>query len=116
MSLANALPSPQPLDIHGRGAAESWEEFEQAWEHYSSALKIDKEEESVRVSALLTVIGQEARKVFKTFEFAEGDAQKIEPVLKKITVSRRATFRLNDTNSLCGCRKVASQLITTSRI
>ena len=40
------------------------------WEHYSIATKVNKEEGDVQVAALLTAIGPEARKVFKTWNLS----------------------------------------------
>ena len=40
------------------------------WEHYSIATKVNKEEGDVPVAVLLTAIGSEARKVFKTWNLS----------------------------------------------
>ena len=77
-----ALPPPTPLDIHDSNAAEKWKEFEQAWRNYSIAMKLHQEPETVQIATLLTVIGAEARKVFSTFTFAEGNRDRIQPVLE----------------------------------
>ena len=68
-----ALPPPTPLDINDSNAAENWKEFEQAWRNYSVAMKLHQEPETVQIATLLTVIGAEARKVFSTFTFGEGE-------------------------------------------
>ena len=48
-------------------------------------MKLDKEEEPVQVATLLTVIGEEARDVYSTFEWTDdANAVKIEPVLHKL--------------------------------
>ena len=77
-----ALPPPTSLDIHDSNAAEKWKEFEQAWRNYSVAMKLHQEPETVQIATLLTVIGAEARKVFSTFTFGEGDPDRIQPVLE----------------------------------
>ena len=77
-----ALPPPTPLDIHDSNAAEKWKEFEQAWRNYSVAMKLHQEPETVQIATLLTVIGAEARKVFSTFTFGEGNRDRIQPVLE----------------------------------
>ena len=77
-----ALPPPTPLDIHDSNAAEKWKEFEQAWRNYSVAMKLHQEPETVQIATLLTVIGAEARKVFSTFTFVEGNRDRIQPVLE----------------------------------
>ena len=77
-----ALPPPTPLEIHDSNAAEKWKEFKQAWRNYSIAMKLHQEPETVQIATLLTVIGAEARKVFSTFTFGEGDRDRIQPVLE----------------------------------
>ena len=78
-----AFPPPTQLDIHDSNAAEKWKEFEQAWGNYSVAMKLHQEPaETVQIATLLTVIGAEARKVFSTFTFGEGDRDRIQPVLE----------------------------------
>ena len=77
-----ALPPPTPLDIHDSNAAEKWKEFEQAWRNYSIAMKLHQEPETVQIATFLTVIGAKARKVFSTFTFAEGNGDRIQPVLE----------------------------------
>ena len=69
-----SLPPPAPLEIHGSQAAENWKRFKRAWTNYSLATELDKKSEPVQVATLLTVIGEEAREVFATFDWnQEGD-------------------------------------------
>ena len=85
MATGFALPPPSSLEIHAPNAAEKWKKFLLAWKNYTLAMKLDKEEEPVQVATLLTVIGEEARDVYSTFEWTdEADAVKIEPVLHKL--------------------------------
>ena len=78
------LPPPPSLEIHDANAAEKWKKFLLAWNNYSLATKLNNEDEAIQVATLLTVIGEQARDVFKTFQFTrEADKQKIQPVLKK---------------------------------
>ena len=77
------LPPPAPLDIHDTNAADKWKKFKTAWTNYSLATELNKR--SKPVATLLTVISEEARKVFSTFTdwTNEGDKVKIVPVLAK---------------------------------
>lgn len=79
------LPPPHPLEIHDPQAAEKWKKFKRAWSNYALATELNKKDEAVQVATLLTVIGEEAREVFSTFTgwTAEGDDEKIKPVLTK---------------------------------
>ena len=59
-------------------------EVQSAWNNYTLATRLDKEEEANQVATLLAVIGKEANKVFGTFTFSSPeDAKKIESVLRK---------------------------------
>lgn len=85
MATGYALPPPPTLEIHSPNAAEKWKKFLLAWENYALATELPKKAEGVQVATLLTVIGEEAREVYSTFNDwdAEGDEKKIKPVLKK---------------------------------
>ena len=85
MASGYALPPPPALEIHNPNAAEKWKRFLLAWENYSLATELTKKTEEVQVATLLTVIGEEAREVYATFNDWEndGDEKKIKPVLKK---------------------------------
>ena len=77
------IPPPDILELEG-STASNWRTWVSAWNHYTLATKLDKEEEARQVVTLLAVIGKEANKVFRTFTFSSPeDAQKIEPVLRK---------------------------------
>ena len=85
MATGFVLPPLSSLEIHDPNAAEKWKKFLLAWTNYAFAAKLDKEDEAVQVATLLTVIGEDARNVYRTFEWNDAeDAQKIEPVLKKL--------------------------------
>lgn len=45
-------------------------------------MKLHQEPETVQIATLLTVIGAEARKVFSTFTFDEGNSDRVQPVLE----------------------------------
>ena len=78
------LPAPATLAIHDKEAAERWRVFKLAWESYSLARGVTDKDEDVQVATLLTVIGEDARSVYQTFQFDNaGDEKKIAPVLKK---------------------------------
>ena len=84
MATGFVLPPPSSLEIHDANAADKWKKFLMAWENYSLATKLNKQDEAIQVATLLTVIGEEARDVFSTFQFdGEEDKAKIKPVLTK---------------------------------
>ena len=61
MPFLHSLPAPHSLESSDSNVAEKWSE----WEHYSVALKVNKEEGDVQVAAFLTAIEPEARKSSK---------------------------------------------------
>jgi len=61
------LPPPPALEIHDVQAAEKWKRFKRTWVNYSLATGLSGKDEAVQVATLLTVIGEEARKVFASF-------------------------------------------------
>ena len=78
------LPTPRELEVHDQNVGEKWTTFKLAWDNYAIAQGLKDKDESVQVPTLLTVIGEEARAVFSTFQWDDdADAHKIEPVLKK---------------------------------
>lgn len=81
MASGFALPPPQPLEIHGANVAEKWKMFRLAWDSYALATELNKKSEPVQVATLLTIIGEDARDVYSTFD--ETDNDKIAPVLQK---------------------------------
>ena len=85
MASGYVLPPPAPLEIHDPNAAEKWKKFQLAWSNYSLATELNKKSEAVQIATLLTVIGEEARDVFSTFNdwAEEGDSKKIQKVLEK---------------------------------
>ena len=78
------LPPPQELRIHEANAAENWRRFEAAWRNYSLATSLTDKTEGVQIATLLTVIGEESRDVYSTFQWTnEEDAQQIENVIAR---------------------------------
>ena len=86
MASGYSLPPPAHLEIHDSNAAEKWKKFLLAWENYALATELSEKSQPVQVATLLTVIGEEAREVYSTFNdwVNEGDDKKIGPVLKKL--------------------------------
>ena len=77
------LPPPKPL-VMDDNLATNWNAWKKAWTRYEVATGVDKQEQLVRVSTLLSVIGEDATKAFDAFELGETeDDSKIENVLAK---------------------------------
>ena len=82
MAFLHSLPAVHSLEINDSNAAEKWSEWKEMWEHYIVASKVNKEEGDVQVAALLTAIGPEARKVFKTWNLSATERKDIKGVIE----------------------------------
>ena len=64
--------------------ATNWKAWKKVWSRYEIATGISKQEPLVRVSTLLSVIGEDATKAFNAFEWGEDeDETEIEHMLAK---------------------------------
>ena len=84
MATGFILPPPPPLEMHDGNVAEKWKKFRLAWGNYALATELNKKSEPVQVATLLTVIGEDARDVYSTFDWPDEESKsKIGPVLQK---------------------------------
>lgn len=81
LASAPSLPVPPCFDIYDCNAAESWKEWRSRWECYATAKELHKKDGEVQVSVLLTVIGAEAHKVFRTFQLTADQQRNVKVVL-----------------------------------
>ena len=65
MSSVSHIPTPGPLQLTATG----WQEFIFKWTNYEIALSLDKESDERRVATLLSVVGDDALRKFRTFKF-----------------------------------------------
>ena len=113
------LPPLAPLDIYDSNAADKWKKFIRTWTNYSLATELNKKSEPIQVATLLTVIGEDAHKVFSTFTNwdSDDDNAKIQPVPLKFAeyCQPRKTYPLSGTNSTSGCRNLVNHTINTEQ-
>ena len=84
MATGFTLPPPPPLEIHDSNVAEKWKRFCLEWSNYVLTTELHKKSEQVQVATHLTVIGEEARDVYPTFEWPDEESKnKIGPVLQQ---------------------------------
>ena len=77
------IPPPKPL-VFDDNIAISWKTWQKAWKRFEIATGVDKQDGVVRVSTLLSIIGEDGVKTFDTFTWAEGESEdNIDHVLKK---------------------------------
>ncbi|XP_067047046.1 uncharacterized protein [Acropora muricata] len=68
------LPPPKPLIVDDN-LASNWKQWKKVWQRYEIAAGIYKQEDLVRVSTLLSVIGEDAIRAFDTFVWSEGQKE-----------------------------------------
>ena len=84
MATGFTLPPPPTLELNNGNVAERWKRFYHAWSNYALTTELNEKQEPVQVSTLLTIIGEDARDVFSTFDLSNpDDKEKIEPVLQR---------------------------------
>ena len=65
------IPPPRPLDMDDN-LATNWKQWRKTWQRYEIATGICKQEGLIRVATLLSVIGEQAAKVYDTFTWGDG--------------------------------------------
>ena len=77
------LPVPVMLNFDAENVSTVFRDWKQHWIHYSRAVDLTSKSEIVQVSTLLTCMGNEARRIFDTFVWANPEDQNnIETVLQ----------------------------------
>ncbi|RLJ22759.1 hypothetical protein DJ031_00295 [bacterium endosymbiont of Escarpia laminata] len=64
------IPPPRPL-IMDNNLATNWKQWRKIWQRYEIATGIYKQEGLIRVATLLSVIGEDAAKVYDTFTWVD---------------------------------------------
>lgn len=89
------VPQPSPLALVG-DMEENFEFFEKSWNDYSKAIGMDRwpqEEDAQKVSFLLTVIGEQARK--KYFNFDLTAEEKANPQVALLAIKEKVVTKRN---------------------
>ena len=77
------LPVPGIVDFDAENVSTVFRDWKQQWMHYSRAVDLTSKSDLVQVSTLLTCMGNEARRIFDTFEWENPEDQNnIEAVLQ----------------------------------
>ena len=78
------IPPPKPLNINDKSVSILWKSWKKTWTRFEVATGIDETSDKKRVCTLLSVIGEDAVKVYDTFEYVDGEsADSVEDVLTK---------------------------------
>ncbi|PFX12592.1 Transposon Tf2-9 polyprotein [Stylophora pistillata] len=103
------LPPPKPL-IVDENLASNWKQWKKVWQRYEIATRIYKQEDLVRVSTLLSVIGEDAVKAFDTFVWSEGQKEDcIKDVLTKF-------YEYCEPRAQAKCRSTTPQINTVEEV
>ena len=83
-SYTNFLPPPPPMQLTGGTLSENWRHFEEAWTNWSIATKLDKEEKSVIIATLNSVLGRGTLDIARNLEVEDrSDAKSVLKALKE---------------------------------
>ena len=69
------IPAPKCLNINDKSASSLLKSWKKTWERFDIATRIDEAGDKKRVCTLLSIIGEDAVKVFGTFEYGEGESE-----------------------------------------
>ena len=73
----DSFHKPSALSFDGN-TSENWRRFKQQFDIYITASASEKKGDEVKIAILLNFAGEDAIEVFNTFQFAEGDANKLD--------------------------------------
>jgi len=65
------IPVPLTLDLLASNKSNSWKMFYQKWKNYEVATDLNEKSDEKRVATLLAVIGDDALKVYNTFQWED---------------------------------------------
>ncbi|KAK3087333.1 hypothetical protein FSP39_004790 [Pinctada imbricata] len=81
--MAEKLTPPSELDLKGN-LKENWRRFEQRFQIFLTASKINKESDEVKANTFLHIVGPDAVEIYNTFTWdAEGDEKKLDKIIQK---------------------------------
>ena len=76
------IPTPKTLNINDKSAAVLWKAWRKTWNRFEIATGIDEASDKKIVCTLLSVIGDDAVKVYDAFQYSAGENQ-LDDVLRK---------------------------------
>ena len=63
------LPPPGHLNINGENLSQAWKTWKQQFELVLAATKSDTKSDKIKLSILLTYIGNREHEIYNTFEY-----------------------------------------------
>ena len=85
MAKRQFFPPPEPLQLSIGNSSQNWKRLKQKWNNYELASRVAKEDDTIKVATILTVIGHEALDVYNTFTWDDDeDKVKIDKVLEQL--------------------------------
>ena len=77
------IPPPRPL-LMDNNLSTNWKQWRKVWQRFEIATGIFKQEDLIRVATLLSVVGEDAAKVYDTFTWSDDENEQcIEDVLRQ---------------------------------
>lgn len=107
MAFLQSLPAPRSLEGNDSNVAAKWNKWKEMSAHYSVASKVNKGEDT-QAATLLTAIGPEARRFFKTWNLSPTERKDI----KGVTTIRERTFL----SGVFTCLLLCQRLVESKRI
>ena len=80
----DSFHKPSALSFDGNNS-ENWRRFKQQYDIYLTASGSKKKDDTVKIAILLNFTGEDAIKVFNTFQFPEGDEKKLNRFLSSLS-------------------------------
>lgn len=78
------LNPPDPLQLSSGNVSQNWKRFKQKGSNYELAVGTARKEDSIRVAAFLTVIGDQALEVYNAFTwYSDEDKVKMDKVMER---------------------------------
>lgn len=84
MAAGRLLNPPDPLQLSSGNVSQNWKRFKQKGSNYELAVGTARKEDSIRVAAFLTVIGDQALEVYNAFTwYSDEDKVKMDKVMER---------------------------------
>ena len=82
--ILQGLQPPTGVNLTSKRKAENWKAYKQRWTNYAIVTQLEKQSEEYRVALFLYCIGDEAVKIYNSFDIPEEDKKKLGAVLEAI--------------------------------
>ncbi|CAB4039641.1 Hypothetical predicted protein [Paramuricea clavata] len=113
--IIHGIQPPTGLDLKSRNKAENWKAYKQRWENYIIVTQLDKQPEEYRVALFIYCIGQEAVKVYNSFDLAPEDKRKLVKIIDEFD-KRDNTNQVKEADSSSDSEYIDSVTVKPDKI